>query len=329
MKKSFICLITVCLVFWALLAYAISPPQNLRVVTTPMEYGETGPYTMVSESFENSKWRLSDGGKPVTVLLPVERSAPAPVLFFSHGFGGTNWMGYRSLLTHLVSWGFVVVHSPYPSMGASTSERYQILWNGFQEAAERYATQFNLQKVGFLGHSFGAGATPAMAWKGLVEEGWGTEGAFLFIMAPWYSHEISDTQLEIFPEHVNMIIQVYNEDDINDHRMAIDIFTNIAIPDSRKAYYNVVEGSFEAGHSVPSDRQNNELDCLAVRKPLDALIDYSFEIADPYEGKNYALDGQGEHFQHTVTKNPTVVTDESKYQWPWSSFLNPRFNYRP
>jgi hypothetical protein len=292
MKKSFICLITFCLVFWALLAYAITFPQDL---TAPMEYGETGPYTMSSETFENSMWRLSDGGEPVTVLLPIERSDSAPVLFFSHGFGCTNWMGYRSLLTHLVSWGFAVV----------------------------------LQKVGFLGHSFGAGAIPAMAWKGLVEEGWGTEGAFLFIMAPWYSHDIGDAQLEIFPEYVNMIIQVYNEDNINDHRMAIDIFTNIAIPDSRKAYYNVVEGRFPAKHSVASDRQNNKLDCLAVRRPLDALIDYSFEITDPYEGKNYALDGQGEHFQHTVTKNPTVVADESKYRWQWSLFLNPRFNYRP
>jgi hypothetical protein len=326
MKKSFICLITFCLVFWALLAYAITFPQDL---TAPMEYGETGPYTMSSETFENSMWRLSDGGEPVTVLLPIERSDSAPVLFFSHGFGCTNWMGYRSLLTHLVSWGFAVVYSPYPNRDSSVSERYQILWNGFQEAAERYATQFNLQKVGFLGHSFGAGAIPAMAWKGLVEEGWGTEGAFLFIMAPWYSHDIGDAQLEIFPEYVNMIIQVYNEDNINDHRMAIDIFTNIAIPDSRKAYYNVVEGRFPAKHSVASDRQNNKLDCLAVRRPLDALIDYSFEITDPYEGKNYALDGQGEHFQHTVTKNPTVVADESKYRWQWSLFLNPRFNYRP
>lgn len=329
MKKSIIGLITFCLVFGTSLAYATSVPQNLHVVTTPMEYGETGPYTMVSESFENSMWRLSDGGVPVTVLLPVERSGPVPVLFFSHGFGGTNWTGYRSLLTHLVSKGFGVVYSPYPIMKANTAERYQTLWNGFQKAAEYYATQFNLQKVGFLGHSFGAGATPAMAWKGLVEKGWGTEGAFLFIMAPWYSYEISDTQLETFPKHVNMIIQVYNEDNDNDHRMAIDIFTNIAIPDSRRAYYNVVEGSFEAGHSVPSDRQNNDLDRLAVRKPLDALIDYSFKIVDPYTGKKYAIDGQGEHFQHTVTKNPTVVADESQYKWSWSSFLNPRFNYRP
>ncbi len=284
---------------------------------------------MVTETFENTQWRVADGGTQVTVHFPLECSTPIPVLFFSHGFGATDWRAYKSLLTHLVSRGVIVVYSPYPSEAASTPDRYHILWNGFQEAAERYATQFNLQKVGFIGHSFGAGAIPAMAWKGLMEKAWGTEGAFLFMMAPWYSYEISDIQLETFPEHINMIMQVYDEDEINDHRIAIDIFNTIPIPDSGKAYYNVVVGSLEASHAVPSNRQVNDLDRLAVQKPLDALIDYSFKIAQPDEGNNYALNGQGEHLQHTVTKSPSVVADESKYKWPWSSLANPRFINRP
>ncbi len=329
MNKFFICFICIYFTFGALFAHALNTPQNFNFETAKMEYGETGPYTMVTEDFENSKWRVSDGGELVTVHFPAERATPSPVLFFSHGFGGTNWRGYKSLLTHLVSRGVVIVYSPYPVEAVSTPERYHILWNGFQEAVERYAIRFNLQKVGFLGHSFGAGATPAMAWKGLVEKGWGAEGAFLFMMAPWYSYEISDIQLETFPNDANIIMQVYNEDETNDHRMAIDIFNNIAIPDSGKAYYNVVEGSFEAGHAVPSNREVDDLDRLAVQKPLDALIDYSFKVAQPAEGYDYALNGQGEHFQHTVTKSPGVVADESKYMWPWSSLVNPRFIRRP
>lgn len=324
MKASFFGLIIFCLVLGTLLAYAVNTPQNLRIVNTPITYGETGPYTMVSETFENSKWRLSDRGEPVTVFFPAELSGQLPVLFFSHAFGGTKWIVYRSLITHLVSKGFAVVYSPYPILRASVSERYEIMWNGFEEAAERYASKFNLQKVGFLGHSFGAGAVPAMAWKGLVEKGWGTQGAFMFMMAPWYSYEMTDSQLENFPQQATIIMQVYNEDDMCDHRMAIDIFQNIAITDSRKAYYNVVEGRFNADHSVPSDRQNNDLDYLAIRMPMDALIDCTFEVADPNEGEDYALKGQGEHFQHTVTKNPSPVADESKYKFSWSSPSNPR-----
>lgn len=324
MKNFIICLTTFYIVFFGQGAYAVDPIKNFHIKNTQTDYGNPGSYTMGIETFENSIWKLSAGAKPVTVLFPAECPTPVPVLFYSHGFRGTDWRGTKSLFTHLVSRGFAVVHSPYPSLGMTHAERYQILWNGFQEAVDHYATKLNLKKVGFIGHSYGAGAVPAMAWKGLVEKGWGTEGAFLFILAPWYSYDLSDTQLENFPKNLKMIMQVYNEDVINDHRMAIDIFTKISIPDSEKAYYNVVEGDFEADHSVPSDRQKNELDHLAVWKPLDALMDYSLKTAFPTEGKKYALEGQGNHFQHKVTKSPTPVADSSTYKWPWTSIANPR-----
>ena len=89
---------------------ALVSAQNLRIVTMPIQYGGTVPYTIASETFENSKWRLSAGEEPVTVLLPSELSDPVTVLFFSHGFGRTKWIGYRSLLTHLVSLGYAVVY---------------------------------------------------------------------------------------------------------------------------------------------------------------------------------------------------------------------------
>ncbi|MDY6853753.1 MAG: hypothetical protein SWO11_03440 [Thermodesulfobacteriota bacterium] len=324
MKSFVVGLVTVYLVFGTLLSRPINSAQNLHSTTSQTEYGEAGPYTMVSETFENSKWSLSRKGEPVTVFLPAELSEPVPVLFFSHGFGSTKWISYRTLVTHLVSKGLAVVYSPYPILSSSISKRYEIMWNGFKEATERYTTKFNLQKVGFLGHSFGAGAVPAMAWKGLIEKGWGTQAAFLFMMAPWYSYEINDSQLENFPEHANLIIQVYNEDYVCDHRMAIDIFTKIAILDSKKAYYNVVEGEFDANHMVPLDREDNDLDYLAIRSPLDALIDCTFGGYDPYRARDYALEGQGIHFQHTVTKSPSPVANESRYMSSWSSLLNPR-----
>jgi len=282
-----------------------------------MEYGATGPYTLEVESFVNPAWPL---GVPASVLLPAERTGPVPVLFFSHGLLATDWHSYSSLLTHLVSWGFAVVFSPYPTWVENMSERHQILWNGFKEASEIYGSAFNLHEVGFLGHSMGGGATPAMAWKGLVEEGWGDQGAFMFIMAPWYSYEISDAQLAAFPEHVNLIMQVYDQDEICDHRMAIDIFDHISVPLSRKSYCNVPHGS----HNVPTEREINDLDRFAVAALLDALIDYTFEIDRPAGGKAYALEGLGQHFYHTITKNPVPVADESHYLSPWSSQLNPR-----
>ncbi|MFO0754745.1 MAG: hypothetical protein U0411_15630 [Thermodesulfovibrionales bacterium] len=327
-------LIALCLVLGVLPLYAAGSapdtPGCLHFegdpVTISADYGEEGPYSMTYEQFENTAWTVAAGGTKVTVFYPKGLSSPAPVLFWAHGFGGTNWTGVRSLITHMVSRGFVVVHSPYPSSGTDVPGRYQIMWNGFQMAAERYASKMNLKKVGFLGHSFGGGAVPAMAWKALNEQGWGTQGVFLFMLAPWYVYNMTDAQLASFPARTKMVIQVYNEDTVNDHRMAVDIFNSTtSIPLSEKAYYNGVPGAVEpVDHTVPSDREVNELDHLLVRRSLDALIDYSFTISDPCGGKSFAVDGQGDRFQHTVTKNPSPVAAESTYQWPWSSYSNPR-----
>ena len=288
-------------------AAAPSPPQSLCIVNTAVRYsdGKSGPYTMTHESFENQAWA---GGTPVTVFFPKERTDPAPVMFFSHGYGATAWVSYGTMIKHLASRGFIVVYSPYPST-TDYSGLYDIMWNGFQIAADRYAARMNLQQVGFLGHSFGGGSVPAMAWKGLSGKGWGKQGAFLFVLAPAPAMQMTDSQFSSFPKHATMIVQSYNEDTIVDHRFAIDIFTKIGIPDSQKAYYNILAGAVSpAGHNVPADSEVNDLDAYAVRTPLDALIDITFKLTDRVcDAKSYALFGYGDHFQHTVTKTPAPV----------------------
>ncbi|MBZ0154587.1 MAG: hypothetical protein K8I29_00040 [Alphaproteobacteria bacterium] len=323
-------LIAVFLVLGTCTAYAAGSSPNApkcfrfadEPVTISADYGEDGSYTTVYEQFENPLW---SGGKPVTVFFPQERTDPAPVMFFSHGLGGYNWTGYRTLITHLVSKGFLVVFSPYPNSYGTPLDNYDTMWNGFEMATQKYASRMDLQKVGFLGHSYGAGAVPAMARRAL-EKGWGKQGAFMFPMAPWYVYDMTDAQMSSFPAYMKMIVQVYEEDTINDHRMAIDIFNSTtSIPMTEKAYYNVVPGTVgPADHTVPSDREVNDLDRLAIRKPLDALIDWAFNIGDPCGGKSYALDVQGEHFQHTVTDTPSPVAAESTYLQAWSSAVNPR-----
>jgi pimeloyl-ACP methyl ester carboxylesterase len=286
-----------------------------------MEYGATGPYSVTEESFENPLWKLSDGGVEVTVLLPEGQYERIPVIFFSHGIGGMRWQDYRSLLTHIASQGFAVVFSPYPASGFSSSERYRILWNGFKDASDRYSTRFDLNKVGFLGHSYGAGATPAMAWKGIVEQGWGAQGAFLFPMAPYYTFELSDSQFRSFPDHTNLIMMVFSDDDICPHKIAQDVYSKIAISLEQKAYYYV-----QGRHSEPSDRSVDNIDRQGIYPPLDALMDYTFNIDRTFKGKAYALDGEGYHYQTVVLKNayrdpdslrpPEESTDDSSRRKP-------------
>lgn len=299
--------------------------ETITITVSQFEYGMDGPFSLEEITFENDLWPTEDGGVPVSVLLPVERDLPVPVIFYSHPFGGTDWHYSETLFRHLVSLGIAVVFSPYPTLVEdylSILSRYEMLWRGFEMAVDQYYSSFDLSKVGFAGHSFGGGATPAMAWKGFVEFGWGNDAAFMFMMAPWYSYDISEAQLAAFPEHVYMVEQVYDDDIVNDHRMAIDIFNAIGIPMDRKSYCNVQDG----GHETPTDRQEDEdLRRNAVYAMMDALIDAAFGISRPENGKAFAIDGSGEHIRHSITKNPEPVEDDSHYKFPWSSPYNPRF----
>lgn len=125
-----------------------------------------------------------------------------------------------------------------------------------------------------------------------------------------------------FPEHAYVVEQVYDDDIVNDHRMVIDIFNAIGIPMDRKSYCNVQDG----GHETPTDRQEDEdLRRNAVYTMMDALIDATFGISRPENGKAFAIDGSGEHIRHSIMKNPEPVEDISYYKFPWSSPYNSRF----
>jgi hypothetical protein len=319
--KLHTCCKTIGLFFLILLFFNVLWMPKLAGTAMAMEYGETGPYSVERHTFENSLWKKINGGVEVSVLLPQQISGRVPVVFFSHGLGGTSWSGYRSLLTHMASRGFAVVFSPYPANGATNDQRYLILWNGFEEAASRFSTRFDLTKVGFMGHSYGGGATPAMAYKGMMERGWGTKGAFMYMMAPAPTFTVSDAQLRSLPNHTNLIMQVFSNDTITPHRTAIDQYAKMSsIPFERKAYYFT-----EGEHSEPSDRKINDLDKLAIRKPLDALIDYSFKADRPEEGRVFALTigRPGDHYLTIVLKDPSISWDDpinqTNFSWDESN----------
>jgi hypothetical protein len=86
---------------------------------------------------------------------------------------------------------------------------------------------------------------------------WGESGRFIFASAPYYSFNISQTELQSFPANVKLLTMVYDNDSTNDHRMAIDIFKNINIPASEKDYLLVKSDTingyvYEAVHGVPN-----------------------------------------------------------------------------
>ncbi len=300
-------------------------------------YGADGTNKVAEIDFPNPQY----AGTKVTIFYPEGITSPRPTIFYSHPYGGENKEYNRGLFEFIAKKGYVVVFVPYSTAsGVGIDYRYNTLWLGFLKAVTDYPNIIDTKKVGFMGHSFGGGASIGLGYKAFVEKGWGENGRFLFTMAPWYSFQITSEQLKSFPTNTKMITQVYDEDIFNDHRMAIDIFKNNNITNAEKDFYylksSTVAGySYSTGHNLPNSRSAYDAyDYYGVYRILDAMIDYSFN--NNLSGKNVAL-GNGSMEQITmpsyktemmtpleVSDNPTPKYAQSKYEFQCRSLDNPR-----
>lgn len=289
-------------------------------------YGANGPYEV-----EQLTLPQKDYSSDVEIFLPKGVTGKVPVIFFSHAYGPNMTSPVEKLYTHIVSRGMIFVFAPYPMMSAPMDDRYNKLWNGFALAAEQLGDRMDLTRVGFVGHSFGGGATPTMAYRGIVQNGWGSRGAFMMSLAPWYTYGITNEQLAQFPKHVLNFVQVYDKDTINDHRMAIDIYNHIRTPVNlfTISRTETISGcELTTDHSVPGRSESIAVKQYVLFRPLDALTEAAFNAGSPTgrtalqtlmqrsKDSNY----QPLEFQ----RNPQPIQPESFYTFKWSSEKNER-----
>jgi hypothetical protein len=289
-------------------------------------YGADGPYAMDQQSVDNPAYKR----KPVLLFLPQGKTGKLPVIFFSHGFGPGEWQSYADLVRHLVSRGYMVVFSSYPVLRASNDDRYASLWAGFQAAVSAYGDRMDLTHVGFAGHSFGGGATPAMAYQGLVQQGWGKQGAFLVELAPWFSYEMTTAQLQALPANALQLTESYDRDNVNDHRMGIDLYNSTHFA---SRYYLMVRSltvngcSLASGHDTPGRGPSLRLKQYAVFRPIDALADYAFTGSAAAKSALAAMgtaSDVGTYQPLQAEAAPLPAQPESYYKWAWSNDKNPR-----
>lgn len=292
---------------------------NVPLITSG--YGANDSFEVEQKTLDQPEYRL-----PVEVFLPKGAEDRRPVIFFSHGYGPNMSEGYTQLIDHLVSRGMIVVYAPYPMLRSTSEERYEALWNGFVLASQKMEAQMDLTRVGFVGHSFGGGANPEMAYRGFVQKGWGSQGAFMMELAPWYSYLITDARLKQFPERVMHVTQVYDRDTINDHRMAIDIHSKMNTPVNLflMVHTRTVDGcELEADHATPGRNDSLALKQYAVFRPLDMLADAAFGSADALKALNGIAETSG-YQPVEIQTDPTPIQPETFYTFPWSGNKNPR-----
>jgi pimeloyl-ACP methyl ester carboxylesterase len=305
-------------------------------------YGAFGPYTVATDTVRNPK----NPNKPVTIFYPSGLAGPLPTIFFAHAYGATDYDTYLEMLQNLASNGYVVVFVPYRSTGITSDQRYEQLWSGFTTAAKVHRDLIDTTRVGFFGHSFGGGAVPEMARRAFVDNGWGSKGRFMFMAAPWYSLQITEDELQAFPADAKLLVEVYDQDVTNDHRMAIDIFSTInsAI---EKNYLRILadthgDYTFVSDHMVPGQAGNsgvyNGYDYWGVFRRMQALADYAFNgtpaARDIVFGTGSDVTDMGLADDGTpmalldVTATPAPLYPQEQYLYPCNNpSQNPRYTY--
>jgi len=279
--------------------------------------------------------------KDISVFYPTGTSEPIPTVFYLHGYFGNDTTLHSGFLRHIASRGYAVVFVPVKGT-IPVEKMYQTLYEGFSKAVANYKGIIDTTRIGFYGHSFGGGATPAVSYYFFAERNWGSNGKFIYCSAPWYSYELGDSVLDNFPADCNMLTVVYDDDETNDHRMGMDIFSNIAIDEERKdfiiVYSDTVENYiYQADHNLPTQYLfKNEFDAFDYYVPfrlLDALADYTF-TGNP-AAKEMAL-GNGSASQINMggqlkplylTDRPVAIYPLSKYLFPCDTAINSRNNY--
>lgn len=246
----------------------------------------------VRSDVANPRWSQ----EPITVYRPAD-ALPYPVIFYSHAFLGSDHTRIAPMLRRLASAGFNVVFVPYKELSVTRTEQYATLWEGFRAAATQYGAQFDLTRVGFMGHSFGGGATPEMARRAFaaptqngLTQPWGSSGRFLFIMAPWFSFPslerptAPDDHYRDLPLDVKVVLQVFSDDDTNDHQIARqDVWDKL--PTGLERSWQVISSDqcgadlLLASHNIPpgnvANAGDNALDVWGITRHALALADYA------------------------------------------------------
>jgi uncharacterized protein (TIGR03437 family) len=258
----------------------------------PSGYGANGTFAVTDDKFASPLYDREN----VHVFRPAGVTAPTPVIFFAPGFANNDPVEYKPLINHIVSRGYALVYAPFQIVSGDITlhkKRYDTIFAGFEEAVKRYGASFDLARVGYAGHSYGGSALLNMTFRGL-ERGWGKDGLFLFVMAPWYYYEMSLSQFVNFPQHAKVIVQVYEQDGVCDHRVGKEIFERINLPASEKDFVMLMREErlgykLEADHGTPSGGGQDAHDFYGVYRLLDALADYAF--TGKQEAKRIALGG--------------------------------------
>lgn len=206
-----------------------------------------------------------------------------PCVLFCPRFGSDDPAEYRGLIEHLARQGSVVV---FPTYEANTFTRRSVEIGPrtdeiFSLVSRVVKNMVDTTRVGFIGHSYGAGIIPVIAARILNRTGWGSNGSFFYLMSPWYFPGMSTRSLANFPQSAQVVVQVFSDDNINDPRMGAYFFQMLKLPLDQKEFLVVPSptgpGRIKSDFLVPLSAEafggsDDILDSAAVFRMVDSLF---------------------------------------------------------
>jgi pimeloyl-ACP methyl ester carboxylesterase len=238
-------------------------------------YGAFGSYEVSIKRITNNQF--PNKNLKTTLFYPKKLPLSRPTLFFYAGAGIYNEMYYKSLFYFVASHGYNIIFITYAdyylrSLPLTT-----------QEALDAFSTHIDKTRVGFMGHSMGAGVS---FWLINQFPALGTKARILFPMASGYSafnveyNMIPHDKIIALPENTKMIQQVYAKDYTTDIRIGVDLFVNNSISLKEKDFMFIYgDQNHTADHGTMMDKSSYNYDALMQRtifRPLDALMDAAF-----------------------------------------------------
>lgn len=215
------------------------------------------------EVFNPAAWEL-----PTYVLEPTGCPGRRPVIFFGHGYVASFTEGYTQLLEHLVSRGFVVVYPGY-SVQFDPPQQYRAEDAGFVAGvASLPADRVDLSRIGFVGHSFGAGMIPRMMQLADAR-GWGSDAMWAVQLSPAWAFEVGDGPI-VLPDHARVLAISYEHDVFVDTQVATEGLLAMTTTHKQQMIVHGEGSDHLLPLTLPIPASVDRYDRWATWRPIDA-----------------------------------------------------------
>ncbi len=276
-------------------------------------YGTFGTHEVATKDINNTRYDYKPDYKALhlqtTLYYPKDLPLSRPTLFFYSGYGMHDPSAYKGLFYFVASKGYNIIFLTCPRVELGN------LPAATRDAIAAFSSHIDIKKVGFIGHSMGAGVTFWMA-NTLADEV-GDDVRILFPMASGYtvfndSRLIPATKAIHLPQNSKMILQVYARDYSTDIRIGMDIFLNTDIQDKE---YMLIYGDSQhiADHGSCMSKNGYDVDAMMQRsiyKALDALMDEGFN--DNHQAREKLMKSLQDdpYFHPYIGKMPDIEIDK-------------------